>query len=377
MTEDLGDRLEPALSREELPRRRRCGPASASGSSAGSGARSGASGRRRARRVPAGRRRRRERPRHPRRRRRAARVLQRVPHRGAELVDSCADACGSFGSAIRCPYHSWTYGLDGPLRRAPFLGAVSDADAAAFALAPVGVDTWGGFVFVNLAPDAGDVAASTSSATSPGASRRYPLDRRPRRRARHVRGRGELEGARGELQRVLPLRPGAPGAVRARPVVPARAVATTSIGSAASPTATARTRSRRPARRRARRSPASTRTSSSATRASSRYPNLLLSLSCDHVAVVPAARRAAPGTRRSCATCCSIPTRSRDPDFDPSDAFDFWDVVNRQDWAICESVQRGHGARVGSPRAGSPRWRTRASTSGPGGEPRMTDDPRR
>ena len=29
------------------------------------------------------------------------------------------------------------------------------------------------------------------------------------------------------------------------------------------------------------------------------------------------------------------------PDFDPSDAADFWDVVNRQDWAICERVQRG------------------------------------
>jgi Rieske 2Fe-2S family protein len=33
-------------------------------------------------------------------------------------------------------------------------------------------------------------------------------------------------------------------------------------------------------------------------------------------------------------------------DFDPSDAADFWDLVNRQDWAICESVQRGMSSRA-------------------------------
>ncbi|HVW70185.1 MAG TPA: SRPBCC family protein, partial [Steroidobacteraceae bacterium] len=34
------------------------------------------------------------------------------------------------------------------------------------------------------------------------------------------------------------------------------------------------------------------------------------------------------------------------PDFDPSDTVDFWDVVNRQDWVICESVQEGISTRV-------------------------------
>ena len=52
--------------------------------------------------------------------------------------------------------------------------------------------------------------------------------------------------------------------------------------------------------------------------------------------------RTAPG---SSATCCSRRTRSRGPAFDPSDAADLWDLVNRQDWAICESVQRGMSSR--------------------------------
>ena len=34
------------------------------------------------------------------------------------------------------------------------------------------------------------------------------------------------------------------------------------------------------------------------------------------------------------------------PTFDPSDAGDLWDLVNRQDWSICESVQRGMSSRA-------------------------------
>jgi Rieske 2Fe-2S family protein len=34
------------------------------------------------------------------------------------------------------------------------------------------------------------------------------------------------------------------------------------------------------------------------------------------------------------------------PTFDPADAVSFWDVVNRQDWSICESVQRGMSSRA-------------------------------
>jgi Rieske 2Fe-2S family protein len=96
-------------------------------------------------------------------------------HRGSELVDSCGAGSGRFAGAIRCPYHSWTYGLDGRLRRAPFLGPVSEEDASRFALAPVGVDTWGGFVFVDLAGGAG---GSLRDQLGPVPERvvRYPLD---------------------------------------------------------------------------------------------------------------------------------------------------------------------------------------------------------
>jgi Rieske 2Fe-2S family protein len=34
------------------------------------------------------------------------------------------------------------------------------------------------------------------------------------------------------------------------------------------------------------------------------------------------------------------------PGFDPDDAGELWDLVNRQDWAVCESVQRGMSSRA-------------------------------
>ncbi len=61
---------------------------------------------------------------------------------------------GTFdGGRIRCPYHSWSYHLDGTVRTAPFLSDRPDFDRSTFSLHPVGVAAWGGFVFVNLTPD--------------------------------------------------------------------------------------------------------------------------------------------------------------------------------------------------------------------------------
>jgi nitrite reductase/ring-hydroxylating ferredoxin subunit len=54
--------------------------------------------------------------------------------------------------AIRCPYHSWTYSLDGSLRAAPFLDEEPDFSRADLPLYRVGVESWGGFVFLNLTP---------------------------------------------------------------------------------------------------------------------------------------------------------------------------------------------------------------------------------
>lgn len=70
-------------------------------------------------------------------------------HRGSIL---CTSDEGRFDRArIACPYHAWTYDLDGRLIATPRRMETPDFDMSAFSLFEVAVDAWGGFVFVNLA----------------------------------------------------------------------------------------------------------------------------------------------------------------------------------------------------------------------------------
>lgn len=57
--------------------------------------------------------------------------------------------CG-IAQQLRCPYHGWTYGLDGSLKGAPEFAGVCNFDRAENGLVPVNVAVWEGFVFVNL-----------------------------------------------------------------------------------------------------------------------------------------------------------------------------------------------------------------------------------
>ena len=70
-------------------------------------------------------------------------------HRGHELVKGAGEA-----RIFTCPYHAWTYNLDGALRTARLTKALPDFKACDFALKPVRVEEFCGFVFVNLDQDA-------------------------------------------------------------------------------------------------------------------------------------------------------------------------------------------------------------------------------
>src|SRR5207302_5471988 len=67
-------------------------------------------------------------------------------HRGTRLKE---DASGH-ASAIQCPYHAWTYGLDGRLIGAPHMDGVPGFDKADYPLHPVNLALWEGFIFLNL-----------------------------------------------------------------------------------------------------------------------------------------------------------------------------------------------------------------------------------
>jgi phenylpropionate dioxygenase-like ring-hydroxylating dioxygenase large terminal subunit len=80
------------------------------------------------------------------------------PHRGRQLVDAnCGGGHSACGKKKRfvCGYHAWTFDLDGQAAHVPdredWLGELSDERAG---LAPVRVDIWGGWIWINMDPDA-------------------------------------------------------------------------------------------------------------------------------------------------------------------------------------------------------------------------------
>ncbi|MFM0131716.1 aromatic ring-hydroxylating oxygenase subunit alpha [Paraburkholderia sediminicola] len=68
-------------------------------------------------------------------------------HRGSRI---CAGEKGSSGTLV-CPYHQWTYGLDGKLMFAKEMG--QDFDMSAFSLKPVHCETVEGYIFISLADE--------------------------------------------------------------------------------------------------------------------------------------------------------------------------------------------------------------------------------
>ncbi len=63
------------------------------------------------------------------------------------------EPCGH-AQHMRCPYHGWTYSLEGELRGMTEFEGVCNFDRAQNGLVPVRVETWENFIFVNLDPHA-------------------------------------------------------------------------------------------------------------------------------------------------------------------------------------------------------------------------------
>ncbi|MPY76928.1 MAG: Rieske 2Fe-2S domain-containing protein [Actinophytocola sp.] len=71
-------------------------------------------------------------------------------HRGARL---CVEETGSVKRSFQCPYHAWTYGLDGKLIAAPNLQSMPDVDRTEYGLKPVHLREWLGYAWLCLADE--------------------------------------------------------------------------------------------------------------------------------------------------------------------------------------------------------------------------------
>lgn len=258
-------------------------------------------------------------------------------HRGSRLLCGEGVARGS----IRCPYHSWAYAHDGRLVASPFVDRASIPEEAQ-RLHRVGLEEWGGFFFLHLNPEAAD-RRGEPLASQLGAVvnrlERYPLEqlRTAQMIAYDVRANWKVllenynecyhcAGVHPELCKLVPAFKHRGGAgLDWERGIPHREGAYTftetgTTNRALFPGLNEDERTRH--------------------KGELIYPNLLLSLSADHVAAFTVWPKAPDRTTVVCEFLFD-PDEIAKAGFDASDAVAFWDMVNRQDWSICESVQSG------------------------------------
>ena len=262
-------------------------------------------------------------------------------HRGTELVPlkDPGPISGQFSRNIVCPYHAWSYHLDGRLRGTPHLAI--DTDGVTLHTIPLA--EWGGFIFVCLA-DSHDEPLSQTLGDGIARLQRYPL---ADLRAGHtitydveanwkviVENYNECYHCghvHPELCQIVPaFKQGGGNELDWDDGVPHRDGANTFTASG--------TTTRAPF-------PGLSETEKTHHKGELFYPNLMLSLSMDHVAAFYLWPQSAGHTRIQC-DFLFHPDELSKPDFDGFDAVEFWDVVNQQDWDICESVQRGMHNKV-------------------------------
>jgi Rieske 2Fe-2S family protein len=263
-------------------------------------------------------------------------------HRGTRV---CEEPAGRFAGSMQCPYHAWTYGLDGRLLGAPHMAEVDWFDKTDFPLHAADIAEWEGFLFVNLAerpPALDDVLAPLAGKFT--AWRLAEL--RPVRRIEYeVRANWKLffqnfsecyhcPRIHPELTRLSHYRSGANDLVEG-PILGgymniereggSLTLSGAAAGSQPLPGITDEDRSR--------------------VYYYSVFPNLFVTLLPDYAMWHTLEPLGCDRTRILCEWLFAADATEPGA----QDAVGFWDVTNRQDWHVCELAQQGVSSRAYTP----------------------------
>ena len=249
---------------------------------------------------------------------------------------------GIRNGTITCPYHAWVYDLDGQLIKAPHMTEEMGFFKQEIRLHPVALSTWAGFVFLCLADEPPPFNSHIQKSLT--FFKRYPLadlrighmihyeiDANWKVLCENYNECYHCGPVHPELCRVVPAFRDMGGAdLDWDNGIPHRQGATTF-------TATGHTKRRA--------FPGLDQVEQERHKGDLLYPNLFLGLSKDHATAFILQPTSAGHTRIDCYFLFEVFEMDK-ADFDPSDAVDFWHLINRQDWAICEQVQKGISSRV-------------------------------
>jgi Rieske 2Fe-2S family protein len=263
-------------------------------------------------------------------------------HRGTQL---CAEA-GTLSQTIQCPYHAWTYGLDGRLLGAPNMQDTADFDRADYALHGVETAVWEGFIFINLAPEPEPFASAFAPVLTKfqpwqvadlvvGQRLEYDVAANWKLICQNYSECYHCPTLHPRLNELTPYRDSIndleAGGIVGGPMRLARAGSMTMSGRTCAPILGT--------------------VSGHDLQLIYYYtifPNMFLSLHPDYV-LVHRLEPQSPGRTRVICEWLFAPQAGTQSDFAPEDAIEFWHMTNQQDWHICELSQRGVQSQAYTP----------------------------
>lgn len=271
-------------------------------------------------------------------------------HRGTQL---CTLARGQFPETIQCPYHAWTYRLDGRLIGAPHMQGTPDFSLEDYPLHQAAVALWQGFVFVNIAEQPRSFEAFIAPLEGRFDRFNLPVLATVRRIEYEVQANWKLimqnyseclhcPTIHPELSTKLPYTSGANDLTEGpflggyMEIKAPHESATISGRACAIPLGELSPDDRHRAWY------------------YTLFPSTMLSVHPDYACFYTVTPRTASSSRVVCEWMVHPDAPSR-PGYNIADAEEFWDVTNRQDWQICEQSQRGVSSRRYAPGPYSPR----------------------
>ena len=268
-------------------------------------------------------------------------------HRGSRLIES---RNGQLSAAIQCPYHAWTYALDGRLIGAPHMDDVPGFDKSDYPLHRVNLGLWEGFIFVNLAnasTQRGDYRSLDTwfeplgekfshwnmSILQPAKRIEYDVQANWKLMFENYSECYHCPGVHPQLQKVSPY-DSAENDLREGPFLggfmkinPGKSLTMSGNACAAFVGKIENLQQ---------------------VFYYSIFPNMLLSLHPEYVMVHQLWPQSPERTLIVCDWLFHPEAFGR-KDFRPDDAIEFWDMTNKQDWHVCELSQQGISSRAYEP----------------------------
>jgi Rieske 2Fe-2S family protein len=269
-------------------------------------------------------------------------------HRGTRLCEGK----GGQAPAIRCPYHAWTYALDGRLIGAPHMDSVIGFEKANYSLRAVHLALWEGFLFANLAETPMPLAEWFAPLAGKFAHWNLPQLRSAGRIDYDVRANWKLifenysecyhcPLVHPALSKVSPY-DSAENDLCEGPFLGGFMSIAKGASLTMSGNACARSVGQIPSEDQPR------------VFYYAIFPNMLLSLHPDYVMVHQLWPQSPGRTLIQCDWFFHAQAEACE-DFRPQDAIEFWDMTNKQDWHVCELSQQGISSRAYTPGPYSPR----------------------